>query len=59
MTGEILSQDEIDSLLQGVRTGNIGTEGRGSSREGTASFDFRSQERIIRGRMPGLETRVS
>lgn len=50
---EILSQDEIDSLLRGVH-GDIGTEGEKVD-PGARRFDFRSQERIIRGRMPGLE----
>jgi flagellar motor switch protein FliM len=55
MTTEILSQDEIDSLLKGVQTGDIGTGGDTDAPEGTQAFNFRSQERIIRGRMPGLE----
>jgi flagellar motor switch protein FliM len=55
MTNEILSQDEIDSLLKGVQSGDIGTGGDSGPPDGTASFNFRSQERIIRGRMPGLE----
>jgi flagellar motor switch protein FliM len=55
MTDEILSQDEIDSLLRGVQSGDIETGGEAASPDGSASFNFRSQERIIRGRMPGLE----
>ncbi len=55
MADEILSQDEIDSLLKGVQTGDIGTEADNGAPDGTQSFNFRSQERIIRGRMPGLE----
>jgi flagellar motor switch protein FliM len=55
MSDEILSQDEIDSLLRGVQTGDIGTGGDATAPSGAHSFDFRSQERIIRGRMPGLE----
>jgi flagellar motor switch protein FliM len=55
MTNEILSQDEIDSLLRGVQTGDIGTEGTTAPAGGINAFDFQSQERIIRGRMPGLE----
>jgi flagellar motor switch protein FliM len=56
MTDKILSQDEVDALLKGVATGEIETE---ESPEkvvaGARSYDFTSQERIIRGRMPGLE----
>jgi flagellar motor switch protein FliM len=55
MTTEILSQDEIDSLLKGVQTGDVETGGDAGSPDGAAEFNFRSQERIIRGRMPGLE----
>ena len=55
MSNDILSQDEIDSLLRGVQTGDLGTGKDPSSSDGDRSFDFRSQERIIRGRMPGLE----
>jgi flagellar motor switch protein FliM len=54
MTTEILSQDEIDSLLKGVQTGDIGA-GADTPTDGSQEFNFRSQERIIRGRMPGLE----
>lgn len=54
MSREILSQDEIDSLLKGVQSGDIRTEA-GPADSGARAFDFRSQERIIRGRMPGLE----
>jgi flagellar motor switch protein FliM len=55
MADEILSQDEIDSLLRGVQNGDIGTEADNASPDGMQAFNFRSQERIIRGRMPGLE----
>jgi len=55
MSNDILSQDEIDSLLRGVQSGDVGSGKDASSSSGDRSFDFRSQERIIRGRMPGLE----
>lgn len=55
MSNDILSQDEIDSLLRGVQNGDVGTGKESSSPDGDRAFDFRSQERIIRGRMPGLE----
>lgn len=54
MSREILSQDEIDSLLRGVQSGDIET-GKDKGDPGARAFDFRSQEQIIRGRMPGLE----
>jgi len=52
MTNEILTQDEIDSLLRGVHGGP--DTGDGAS-DKTKDFNFYNQERIIRGRMPGLE----
>ena len=55
MSNDILSQDEIDSLLRGVQSGDLGNGNESPQPDGERSFDFRSQERIIRGRMPGLE----
>ncbi len=53
---ELLSQDEIDALLHGVGDGEIDTEGEGDELLGEArSYDFASEERIVRGRMPTLE----
>jgi len=55
-TADLLSQDEIDALLHGVDDGDVETEGddQGFGREARA-YDFTSQERIVRGRMPTLE----
>ncbi len=56
MTDKILSQDEVDALLKGVASGEIDTdEAKDKILTGVRSYDFTSQERIIRGRMPGLE----
>ncbi len=53
---ELLSQDEVDALLKGVQSGDIDTEtARDKILSGIRSYDLTSQERIIRGRMPGLE----
>ncbi|MDH5613997.1 MAG: flagellar motor switch protein FliM, partial [Gammaproteobacteria bacterium] len=53
---DLLSQDEIDALLHGVGSGDVDTEGDDSLGEESASaFDFASQDRIVRGRMPTLE----
>lgn len=56
-TADLLSQDEIDALLHGVDDGNIETEDSEESGagEGVKGYDFNSQERIVRGRMPTLE----
>jgi len=52
---DLLSQDEIDALLHGVSNGDVETEGEEAEEEGIAPFDFASQDRIVRGRMPTLE----
>ena len=55
-TVDLLSQDEIDALLHGVDDGEIETEEAEELDSGEArSYDFNSQERIVRGRMPTLE----
>ncbi len=51
---ELLSQDEIDALLHGVDGGDIETEEDIFDGE-ARSYDFTSQDRIVRGRMPTLE----
>ncbi len=56
MSDKILSQDEVDALLKGVASGEIDTEeAKDKLLAGIRPYDFTSQERIIRGRMPGLE----
>jgi flagellar motor switch protein FliM len=56
MTEKVLSQDEVDALLKGVASGDIDTEeAKERILDGVRQYDFTNQERIIRGRMPGLE----
>ena len=53
---DLLSQDEIDALLHGVD--DVEEEEvveTVASTEGTSDYDFSSQDRIVRGRMPTLE----
>lgn len=53
---DLLSQDEIDALLHGVDDGGVETETGIDAPSGEpANYDFQSQDRIIRGRMPTLE----
>ncbi len=54
---DLLSQDEIDALLHGVDDGTVKTEDDEGNfaEEGARPYDFTSQERIVRGRMPTLE----
>ena len=50
---DLLTQDEIDALLHGVDEVEEDVElGTGP---GVTTFDFSSQDRIVRGRMPTLE----
>ncbi|MGL4205180.1 MAG: flagellar motor switch protein FliM [Aeromonadaceae bacterium] len=51
---DILSQDEIDALLHGVDEVEEEEVIAGAA-PGIVSFDFSSQDRIVRGRMPTLE----
>jgi len=51
---DLLSQDEIDALLHGVDGGDVETEGDVGEGEASA-YDFGSQDRIVRGRLPTLE----
>ncbi|MES9853366.1 MAG: flagellar motor switch protein FliM [Candidatus Thiodiazotropha sp. L084R] len=52
---DLLSQDEIDALLHGVDSGDVATESEMADEGGTVSYDFTSQDRIVRGRLPTLE----
>jgi len=53
---DILSQDEVDSLLRGVQSGDIDTEeAKKKLLGGIRVYNLANQERIVRGRMPGLE----
>jgi flagellar motor switch protein FliM len=52
---DLLSQDEIDALLHGVDNGQVDTESEANYDGVARSFDFASQDRIVRGRMPTLE----
>jgi len=51
---DLLSQDEIDALLHGVDSGEVDTAPPPAPGE-ARGYDFTSQDRIIRGRMPTLE----
>ena len=55
MTSDLLSQDEIDALLNGVDTGAIETEEPPHDPTVARTYDFASQDRIVRGRLPTLE----
>ncbi len=54
---DLLSQDEIDALLHGVDDveEEDEIEEAATRADGSADYDFSSQDRIVRGRMPTLE----
>jgi len=52
---DLLSQDEIDALLHGVSSSDIETDVDEFSDGEARSYDFTTQDRIVRGRMPTLE----
>ncbi len=55
MNQQILSQDEVDALLQGI-TGETTTEQTEEAPAGgIRDYNIASQERIVRGRMPTME----
>jgi flagellar motor switch protein FliM len=53
---DLLSQEEIDALLHGVNSGDVESGTDDGLDDGEArAYDFNSQDRIVRGRMPTLE----
>ena len=52
---DLLSQDEIDALLHGVDSGSVATEAPPPAPGEARSFNFATQDRIVRGRLPTLE----
>ena len=55
MSQQILSQDEVDALLQGITGDTPESAGEEIEPGGVREYDISSQERIVRGRMPTLE----
>jgi flagellar motor switch protein FliM len=52
---DLLSQDEIDALLHGVSSSDIDTDVDDMDDGEARNYDFTTQDRIVRGRMPTLE----
>ncbi|MGF1814962.1 flagellar motor switch protein FliM, partial [Vibrio splendidus] len=52
---DLLSQDEIDALLHGVDDVEEVEDSVEADNDSAVNFDFSSQDRIVRGRMPTLE----
>ncbi len=55
---EILSQDEVDSLLDGLDSGEVETAPEVAAPEpveGVIAYDFTSQDKVVRARMPTFD----
>ena len=55
MSNQVLSQDEVDALLQGITGESQKPEKEEVPAGGLREYDLASQERIVRGRMPAME----
>ena len=55
MVKDVLSQDEVDALLQGITGEDTEPEQPQAEESGVRAYDLASQDRIVRGRMPTLE----
>ena len=55
MADHILSQDEVDALLEGVTGESQKLDRDEGPTDGIRDYDISSQERIVRGRMPTME----
>ncbi len=55
MNQHILSQDEVDALLQGITGESQKLEAEEVDNSAVRTYDIASQERIVRGRMPTME----
>ncbi|MBT9456381.1 MAG: flagellar motor switch protein FliM [Burkholderiaceae bacterium] len=55
MNQQILSQDEVDALLQGITGESQKLEQEEEQQGGIRDYNLASQERIVRGRMPTME----
>ena len=55
MNQQILSQDEVDALLQGITGESQKLDEPEAPAGGVRNYDLASQERIVRGRMPTME----
>jgi flagellar motor switch protein FliM len=55
MNQQILTQNEVDALLQGITGESQALEQEQAQTEGPQPYDLANQERIVRGRMPTME----
>lgn len=51
-----LDQSEVDALMQAIQEGRVGSETSAGTNEPILSYDLTSQDRIIRGQLPTLDS---
>lgn len=54
-TEKILSQSEVDTLLNAVKEGEVATEVNAGNGANLQVYDFRKQRKLVRARLPGLK----
>lgn len=52
---KILSQDEVDTLLNAVKDGDVEVEKNAGSGSGLKKYDFNEQSKLVRAKLPGLK----
>lgn len=52
---KVLSQNEVDTLLNAVKDGDVATETNTSGGANLQPYDFRKQRKLVRARLPGLK----
>jgi flagellar motor switch protein FliM len=55
MGDEILSRDELDALMDGVKSGEVATEDGAAAPGEVRAHDFARRDRALSGRLPGLD----
>ncbi len=52
---KILSQNEVDTLLNAVREGEVSVESKAGAGNSLPKYDFTKQRKLVRQKMPGLK----
>jgi flagellar motor switch protein FliM len=55
MGEDILSRDELDALMDGVKSGEVATEAGSAAPGEVRAHDFARRDRSLQGRLPGLD----
>ena len=55
MGEDILSRDELDALMDGVKSGEVATEAGATAPGEVRAHDFARRDRALQGRLPGLD----